>query len=179
MVRRLRIYAMFAVTCMLASISVYAQPKAISTIWSLNGIGIGYEHNIDGNSFIQIEMKTETAELFINSRYEAGATLAFTWNMIFGSMLSKHGNTVNFYAGPGAVIGWAGDSKTPSGGLFGVKGKIGVECVYARRISVSASLSPSLAMHLSVNEDNEFNMKTFRNGLTYGLLPEIGIKYCF
>lgn len=177
--RCIRISASLLIVSMLSVAGLHAQPKAVSSIWSLSGIGIGYEHNIGPDSFIQLDLKAETAELFINRRYEAGATLSFTWNMIFKRLVTRHGTSIDVYAGPGAVIGWTDDYKTPSGGLFAVKGRIGIECVYDRGISVSASISPSLGMHLSVNEDKEFNMRTFRNGLMYGALPEIGIKYCF
>ena len=42
-----------------------AQSKSISTIWSLEGIGIGYEYfTVDGD-FVQIDLKAETNDIFI------------------------------------------------------------------------------------------------------------------
>ncbi len=176
---RIRIFVSMILFLLLSAAAVHAQPKAFSSVWSLSGIGLGYEHNIGPDSFLQIDVKAETAELFRYRKFEPGATVSLSWNMIFGSRESRYGSLLNFYAGPGIILGWADDIKAPSGGLFGIKGRIGIECIYSRNVSISVSASPSLAMHLSVNEDNEFNLRTFRNGLIYGLLPEIGIKYCF
>lgn len=177
--RRIWILTALLSVCLLSAAEVNAQPKAASSIWSLAGLGAGYEHYLDSTSFIQIDFKAEMGELFMNREWEAGGTVSFSWNMIFASIISSYGNTVNFYAGPGAILGWTDDRKSPSGGLFGLRGRIGVECIFDRNVSISASISPILAMHLSVNEDKEFNMRVFRNGLTYGMIPEIGIKYCF
>lgn len=177
--RRICILTALLCACIFSAARVQAQPKAISSTWSLSGIGIGYEHQLDSISFIQIDCKAEMGELFMNREWEAGGTLSFSWNMIFSSFTSSYGNQVYFYAGPGIILGWSDDHKSPSGGLFGVRGRIGVECIFDRNISISASISPILAMHLSVNSDKEFNMKVFRNGLLYGPIPEVGIKYCF
>lgn len=177
--RRICILATLFCVYVFSAAEATAQPKAISSIWSLSGIGIGYEHHLDSSSFIQVDVKAEMGELFINREWEAGGTFSFSWNMIFASVTSAYGSSVNFYAGPGVIVGWTDDHKSPSGGLFGVRGRIGVECLFDRRISISASISPILAMHLSMNSDNELNMRVFRNGLTYGAIPEIGIKYSF
>ena len=176
---RICILTQVILALMLSAGNIKAQPKAISSIWSLSGIGLGYEHNIDKDSFVQIDLKANTAELFRSRSYEPGGSLSFTWNMIFKSYQSRYGNTINLYAGPGALIGWSDDYEAPVGGTFGIKGRFGIECIYLRHVSISASISPALAMHLSMDKDKELNMRTFRNGLTYGFLPEIGIKYCF
>ena len=164
---------------LISSSEMDARPKAVSSIWSLSGIGIGYEHQLDAGSFIQIDFKAEMAELFKERSWKPGGTASFTWNMQIGSLISNYGSKVSLFAGPGAVIGWTDDHKAPSGLLFGLKGRLGIECLFKRNIAVSASIAPSLAMHMSVNQDMEYNMRTFRNGLIYGFIPEIGIKYCF
>ena len=47
---------------LISSSEMDARPKAVSSIWSLSGIGIGYEHQLDAGSFIQIDFKAEMAE---------------------------------------------------------------------------------------------------------------------
>ena len=156
----------------------FAQPKSVSSIWSLNGIGLGYEHHMDGQSFIQADLRAEMTEVFINRKGKAGATASFTWNLVFARKVSRNGNTIRYFAGPGAIAGVANDLKAPYGGIFGFKGRLGMECSFERHITLSLCIAPILGMHTSRKEDI-VNMRLYRNGLIYGLLPEIGIKYAF
>ena len=158
--------------------SSQSRPKAISTIWSLNGIGIGYEHVIDEKSFIQSDLRAEMTEVFINRKGKAGATASFTWNMVFSHFSSGNGNLINLYAGPGAITGIANDRGAGYGGVFGFKGRIGAECTFNRHITLSMCIAPTLGMHLC-RRNGSINMRLYRNGLIYGILPELGIKYAF
>ena len=155
-----------------------AQPKAISSIWSFNGIGIGYEHTMDEKSFIQTEIRSELTEVFINRKGRVGATASFTWNIVFAQHESANGNTIRFYAGPGAIAGMAPDRKASSGGIFGIKGRIGAECTFDRHVSLAVGFAPVVGMHTSIMND-VVNMRMYRNGMIYGLLPEVCIKYAF
>lgn len=178
MKHRLSIVSAFILLTAACSGDLCAQPKAISTIWSFNGIGLGYEHHMADNSFIQAEIKSELTEVFVNRKGRVGATASFTWNLVFAQLMSGNGNTVRFYAGPGAIAGMAADRKTSAGCTFGIKGRIGAECTFDRHICLSAGIAPVLGMHTSMKDD-VFNMRLYRNGLIYGLLPEISIKYAF
>lgn len=155
-----------------------ARPKAISSIWSLSSIGIGYEYTMDERSFGQVELYSEMSDMFFGRGGVTGITASFTWNMIFAKVESRNGNTVRFYSGPGAVAGWSKDFRDKSGGIFGLKGRIGAECVFDRNIAVSIGIAPILGMHISYR-DNVMSMRLYRNGVIYGLSPEIGIKYAF
>ena len=177
--RRIYILATLLIALLhFSAAGLHAQPKAVSSSWSFSGIGLGYEHMVNDSGFVQIDLKTDTVDLFNERHWTPGGTLSFTWNMIFKNIVSPYGTNVNFYAGPGAVLGWSDDSKAPAGAIFGIKGRVGAELTFRRDVSISVSTSPSLAMHLSA-DDGEYNMRTYRNGLVYGLIPEIGIKYCF
>lgn len=157
---------------------IHAQTKAITSIWSFNALGIGYEHYIDDSSFIQTDLRAEMTEVFVNRKAKAGATASFTWNIIFAETTSANTNVISFYAGLGAIVGFANDVKSSIGGVFGFKGRLGVECSFKRHIAVSACLAPTIGMHVSRKND-VVNMRVYRNGLLYGLLPEVGIKYEF
>lgn len=159
-------------------ISGNAQTKAISTVWSLNGIGLGYEVYSGENSFLQLDMKTEISEIVTKRSWTPGAILSFTWNMYFAEITTRYGDTVKFFAGPGAALGWSPDLKSPTGAIFGVKGRIGAECIFDRHVSISVSIAPIFGMHLSADRSG-MNMQTYRNGILYGVMPEIGIKYAF
>lgn len=178
MKHQISIISAFMLLAAACSVDLCAQPKAISTIWSFSGIGLGYEHHMSDNNFIQAEMKSELTEVFINRKGRVGVTASFTWNLVFARLTSGNGNTVRFYAGPGAIAGMAVDRKTSAGGVFGIKGRIGAECTFDRHICLSAGLAPVLGMHTSKKND-VLNMRLYRNGLIYGLLPEVSIKYAF
>lgn len=156
----------------------HAQSKAVTSSWSYNGVGIGYEQHIDDKKFIQLDLRSELAELFYDKKVPAGISASFTWNMIFAQHPSRHGNKIIYFAGPGASIGWAQDISSASGLFFGLKGRIGAQCVFERGIALSVSASPVLGMHASAKK-NTINMRLYRNGLIYGILPEVGIKYLF
>ena len=156
----------------------HAQSKAVTSSWSYNGIGIGYEQRIDEKSFIQVDLRSELAELFYDRKAPIGVSGSFTWNLIFAQHLSRHGNKIIYFAGPGATAGWAKDSASSKGLIFGLKGRIGAECIFERGLALSVSVAPVLGMHAS-ERNNTINMRLYRNGLTYGMLPEVGIKYLF
>ena len=156
----------------------HAQSKAVTSSWSYNGIGIGYEQRIDEKKFIQVDLRSELAELFYDRTAPIEASASFTWNIIFAQHPSRHGNKIIYFAGPGASAGWAKDTGSASGLFFGLKGRIGAECVFERGIALSVSAAPVLGMHASAKK-NAVNMRLYRNGLTYGMLPEVGIKYLF
>ncbi len=175
---RLSIISVLILLAAACSGELCAQPKAISTIWSFSGIGVGYEHTMSDSSFIQAEIKSELTEVFINRKGRVGVTASFTWNLVFAQLMSGNGNTVRLYAGPGAIAGMAVDRKTSSGGVFGIKGRIGAECTFERHICLSAGLAPVIGMH-TIMKNDVLNMRLYRNGLIYGLLPEVSIKYAF
>lgn len=174
----IRIFSTVAVLSVLFQVQSEAQTKAITSTWSFNGLGLGYEHWTDGKSFIQADLRAELTETFMNRKDRAGATASFTWNIVFASGKSGNGNTIRYFAGPGAIVGAAVDHKVSTGGIFGIKGRAGVECSFDRHITISACLSPTLGMHVSMKND-VVSMRLYRNGLIYGLLPEVGIKYEF
>ena len=155
-----------------------AQPKAVSSIWSFSGIGLGYEYHMDENSFGQVEISTEMSEMFLGKDGVTGVSASFTWNMIFARAESHNRNTISFYSGPGAVIGWAQDYSDSPGAIFGLKGRVGAECTFERNIAISVCIAPVLGMHIS-HKDEMISMRLYRNGLLYGLFPEVGIKYAF
>lgn len=161
-----------------ASMSSFAQPKAISSLWSLCGIGLGYEHVISEDVFIQIDFKTEMSEIFLNRRIAPEATASFTWNKIFAEMTSAYGTQIIYFAGPGIAAGLAKDLKADNGIIFGLKGRVGMELLFKRDVALSICLTPVIGMHVSA-KDGFANLRLYRNGLLYGFIPEIGLKYSF
>lgn len=163
----------------MTSLCASAQPQSIGVTSSFCGFAISYEHKLKNQeSFLEMNLKAETAELFLFRSEYPGISASVNWNIIFKQWLTSEGNTVSLYAGPGANIGYGKDFKTKDGLHFGLQGKVGVKCDYSKKISISVCITPIIGSHMTF-DDRYVSMKYFRNGIQYALVPEIGIKYRF
>lgn len=156
----------------------YAQPRTLGAAFSYNGIAVSYEHVLSEDCFIMTDLRAELGEVFINRTDIPGLSASVTANFILKSWLSANGNPINLFAGPGAALGLVSDYHLDRGLYFGLKGRIGVECFFSRKISISASLNPILGTHMVIKDD-AVQMKYYKYGLLSSILPEIGIKYAF
>ena len=157
---------------------VAAQPKNAGFSFSINGIAASYEHFVDSESFIELSLKAECADMFFGMSQYPGASASITWNMIFGEKESCNGNELRFFAGPGLMVGWGSDLMRPPGLLAGLKGRIGAECEFDRNVTISISVCPTIGTHTLLLKDYT-EMRYYRAGLISTVLPAIGIKYTF
>lgn len=157
---------------------LHAQIWSAGTSYSYAGIGIVCQHDIDADTFAGIQLRAETMEMFGSVSGHPGISASFVWNMVFAETRSRNGNDVRFFAGPGICTGYAGDTKGGPGGIFGLKGSIGGECRFSRGVCISVGISPVFGAHLTVR-NHVPHMKLYTNGLMYGLMPEISIRYMF
>ncbi len=169
--------AVFAVASM-HSFRVDAQPRTLGAGISFNGLSATYEHTLKDNSFVELSLKAECCELSAGRSSYPGALFSANWNYILKEWKSCEGNTVNLFVGPGITAGYSKDYNTSSGMILGIKGRVGFECLFCRNIAISAAMSPIIGSHIIFGEAMT-SMKYYRNGLQYGLIPEIGIKYRF
>lgn len=156
----------------------YAQPKSLGTSYSFSGMALSYEHYLTNDSFAEISLKGETGEMFMGRTEIPGVSASFTWNMKIYDWTSRNGNTVSIFAGPGLTAGWGEDLRKQSGGFIGLKGRVGGECSFNRKVIISVSVSPVIGTHAALLEDS-IRMTYYRNGLLGAVIPEIGIKYRF
>ena len=156
----------------------FAQPKSIGTTYSLSGISLSYEHYTDNESFIDTSIKAECGDMFFGVSRFPGITASFTWNMIFSRIESRNGNEIRFLAGPGLVLGWSNDLLKKAGTVFGLRGRVGAECVFDRNVTISASLCPTIGTHMIIHDDY-LDLRYYRMGILSLFLPEIGIRYSF
>lgn len=175
--KRLNIMILLTVGAILCT-NAYSQPKTVGVSFCFAGIGLNYEHVTSEDAFINFQIRTETADYFVTRFISPGLSASLSWNMPIGEKVSRNGNVINFFAGPGIAGGLASDLTAQHGLFAGLMGRIGGECAFDRGITISASISPLLGVHLSRMNDY-LSMRLFRNGIIYGLMPEIGIKYTF
>ncbi len=173
-----RITTLCILLCTLFLGVLHAQPKSIGSTFSYAGTGLVYEHRTDDKSFVEIQVRMETSSVFNNRKFEPGITGSFTWNMEFADIEARDGNKVIFFAGPGAIVGLTEDLSSRRGVMFGLKGKIGAECRFDRKITVSMGISPVIGVHTAFHE-GMLNMLLYKTGLLYTIMPEVGIKYAF
>lgn len=155
-----------------------AQTKAVGSTHSFAGIGLSYERYIDDKSFADLQLRLETATMFTHISDNPGISASFTWNTIFADTESESGNIVRFYAGPGIALGMSDNLNGTKGVFFGLKGRVGGECTFPRKVTLSVSVSPVIGAHIG-KENGMTNMLLYKYGLLYSVMPEIGIKYAF
>ena len=176
--RGLKTILAFAVS-LLALSSVYAQPKSLGASFSFSGFGLVYDHALKNDmSFLEVSLKAESAEGFLGRSVYPGVSVGFAWNMVIKEWLSREGNPIRLFAGPGVIAGYGPDHKSMDGVIIGLKGCFGAECSFARNAVISISLAPVIGSHIELKEGTLL-MKYYRNGIQYALVPEIGIKYRF
>lgn len=168
--------------------SLYARSRTIGATLSYTGVAVSYEHATKkDNSCLDLSLKVEFSEFTSSASSYLGASASLTWNSTLKEWTTSEGNTIGFFAGPGVVIGYGKDfpdcrnttlNKVSDGVFFGIKGKLGVECRFTRKVNLTASVSPIIGSHL-VYDNGLVTMKWYRKGLYYALVPEIGIKYRF
>ena len=158
---------------------IHAQNRALGATFSYAGCGISYQQQVNEDSFYEIQLRSETAHMFSSLTDKPGITGSVSWNIIFAECVSPNGNCIRFFAGPGVTAGITDDLLYYQKGLlFGLKGRIGAECFFSRRIALSASLSPVLGAHITMKDDMPC-MRLYISGLIYSIMPEIGIRYTF
>lgn len=163
----------------LVMVQTVAQPKSAGASFSYTGLGLCYEHEFPENSsFVELALKCEMSQ-FISGRTDCpGLSVGLTWNTTIKEWASCEGNTLRFFAGPGVIVGYGTDHKRIYGAFCGLKGRVGGECEFARNALISISISPIIGTHIVMSQ-GVLTMNIYRNGLIYGLVPEIGIRYRF
>lgn len=171
------------ILCMIMAAALWmgvagAQSKSAGCSFCFSGIGITYEHQTDADSFMEMQFRAETYSMFRYGELLPGLSASLTWNMIFARTEVRNGSIICFFAGPGIAAGICDDLKAKKGAFFGLKGRLGGECTFPRRVTISMALAPVLGAHIGMR-DGTTSMLPYKLGLAYSLMPEVGIKYAF
>lgn len=155
-----------------------AQEKSAGVTFSYAGTGVEYAQYIDNRHFAQYQLRIETSNLFWRENGKAGISASAYWNTVFAKKESRNANIIHFYAGPGVGIGYGGDGIREPGLFLGLRCRVGASCSFPRGIAISLSVSPMLGGHFRT-DDGMINMRLYRSGLFYGIMPEAAIRYIF
>lgn len=173
----IKILLFMIVTTLFTSVAC-AQSKSIGCTFCFAGMGLVYEHQTDTDNFAEIQLRAETYSMFRYGHLVPGISASFTWNTVFARAEVRNGNVISFFAGPGIAAGFAEEFKPGHGMFFGLKGRIGGECTFPRRVTISMAVAPVLGAHINTIEGMAA-LLPYRLGLAYCLMPEVGIKYAF
>ena len=154
------------------------QPKTAGTSYSFSGVGLTYEYFTSDDTFVQLQIRTDSVKDAPTKGNEPCFAASATWNIIYKDITSRNGNVIHLTAGPGLIAGITDDFVSGRGPFAGLAGRFGGECAFDRRITLSITVTPMLGVHLS-RVDDYINMKLFRKGISYAIMPEIGVKYTF
>lgn len=157
-----------------------AQPKALGVVQSYRGFWVSYEHSVADDCFICADAGVLMTGIFSGETSVPGASAEIKWNFMFFRRDIPGCGQLRVFAGPGLTIGYGTDLRMDSGHgpFFGICGNLGVECCFNRGLTLSATVLPILGSHILIYEDYA-RMLLYRNGLVYGPVPQIGIKYNF
>lgn len=159
--------------------STGAQTRSAGASFAFSGVGICYEDVLGDGIFYGLGLKAELGEVFTGRTDIPGVSVGFTCNYIIRRWRSENDNEIIFYAGPGIEAGWTKDFLRESGGFVGLKGRIGCQCLFPRKMVVSLSLAPCIGTHFTFRKYRGVRMAYYRNGLLGAVMPEIGIRYSF
>ena len=153
-----------------------SQPKSAGVSFCHSGAGVTYEYFTASDTFVQLQLRTDVVEAAARAENEPCFAASATWNIICGELTSRNGNKIRLLAGPGLTAGITDDYMSKRGPFAGLAGRFGGECAFDRGITLSITVTPMLGVHLS-RVDDYINMRMFRKGITYAIMPEVGIKY--
>ncbi len=178
MLEALKRFAVLSLTVCAAISYADAQPRSVGASFSFSALGATYEHTLNQDSFINADIKAEMGPYFMDSTRLPGVSASLSGNFIISRWASRNGNTICAFAGPGITAGIAHEFKKDYGYFLGLKGRLGMECLFERKVSISISLAPTLGMHMTIVEGH-LEMRYYKGGLINAMIPEIGIKYLF
>ena len=157
-----------------------AQPRAAGLRFGATGIEASYQHSLDKNTFIQGELGMD-----FGSSVDAGCGVKATgtYNIIWARPAWTDKGTWAIYAGPGATLGYTGDSiiyrdelatyKTRDHGfMFAVGVQAGLEYNFEVPLQLAVDLRPFFGVHVS-------QQTGFYNRGMLGFVPTISARYRF
>lgn len=176
--RKTALKTLLLIMPVLIPVDLRSQPKSVGAAFSFRGISAVYEHRNAEDSFAEVSLTMDLAESVVSREVTPGFLASATWNFVISHWMSRNSNRIDFYAGPGIIAGYCKEYEGAYGPVFGVRGRVGIECTFDRNICISLSLNPTLGCHIKVlNESLEMNC--YKGGLIGSILPAVGIKYSF
>ena len=190
---------LFTIIATVATLNVYAQPRALGIRLGASGFEADYQHTMDRNQFVEGNLGLDFG---YNANGLPGIKASAIYNFIWARPAWTNKGSWALYAGPGATIGYVNDdvhykaadgrniiSYLDNGFMFGICAQVGLEYTFWFPLQLSIDLRPSIGMHVSgghrytepltgVQVKYDPHVGFYDNGLL-GLAPTISIRYRF
>lgn len=156
----------------------FAGPRGIGASFSPVSSGISYVHNLKGDIFYELSVETDYASKVFRQSGAPGAKARFSYNCIFLEREYTE-SALKLYGGAGAMLGYLTECFHSTRGVCGgLTGTFGAELTFSVPVSLTLDISPCLGFMLHRSQFG-INMDFYLDGITYALLPRLGIRYCF
>lgn len=175
--KKLKHIAVAAVLLCTGAVS-FAGPRGIGGTFSPASSGISYVHNLNGDIFYELSVEADYAANVFRHQGSPGAKARFSYNCI---LLEREfaESCLRLYGGAGAMLGYLTECfRSTRGVCGGLTGTFGAELAFRMPVSLTLDISPCLGFMLHRSPQG-INMDFYVDGVTYALLPRIGIRYCF
>lgn len=167
---------LFVAVLAIASITAYAQPRAIGANLGAN-FGFSYQHGFGEANMLDIAVYTPWAAGYVPGwgiAWGLGATITYDWIDPFGATVPwNEKGEWHWYMGVGGDGGYffGGNS-----GYVGAAGHFGIEYDFWFPFQLSLDWRPSIGVAMA-NTDNGFNVGFNTGGLYHGIT--LGVRYKF
>lgn len=139
-----------------------AQPRAIG-LRGLYGLEFSYQHTLDDPHFIEVDLGFDLVG-------QHGFRATATYNIVVGEPDWTSVGEWSLYIGPGASIGFV-DQRDNQNMMVAAVLQFGLEYSPTEHIGISADLRPMFGYH--------FSDRFYADGLLYGFLPTLGVRFKF
>lgn len=144
------------------AVAASAQPKAIGGRLGYC-IEASYQHYLGDPNFLEINAG-------IWGLSDIGFKATGIYNFVFAQPAWSPRGFWSWYAGPGVTFGTTAYNEKNGKFFFGLVGQIGLEYEFWFPLQLSADLRPTFGFC-----DSEF----YKDGISYGFIPTISIRYAF
>lgn len=172
---------LFAVL-LLCSLEGAAQERQAGTVQSPKGLGLFYERAGDSPQYAsRFLFFLDFDGILQGETRRPGFLLGYLRHCYLPVYSLADGTEMDFFYGPGAVVGAVRDGKDFQGPVVALRGAVGLRFNFPERpFSLAFGWSADLGLHMQrVAGENTNVLRLYRGGLRRAWLPEIHLSYRF
>lgn len=154
----------------------YAKAAGIS--FCFNEFSASYRTAVKEDELLKLSLNIDMAGVIPGCCDAPGISAGITYQYVFSGKDYPSGESIRFFAGPGADVGYLRDSGGRYGCMVAVTGCVGLEYLFCVPVSISLTVEPCLGIHVR-KDGNDLMAGLYKAGLVYSLYPHLGLKYLF
>ena len=155
-----------------------AYGRAVGMLFSFSEFSASYQTLRREDELLRLSLNLDMAGVIPGDTGIPGVSAGFTYLYVFARKHYPSGESLMFYAGPGACAGYVRSSGGSYGFMAALSGCVGLEYLFCVPVSISLTLEPRLGIHAR-QSGNDMSAGFYMGGLVSSLYPHIGLKYLF